>query len=339
MPSVTPSGTNPVPPADTPSDSRTTVTARGVLDWRPWADRIAGWAWDSTRPDDPVCVEVHEDQKHVATVVADRFRQDLLDAGIGNGKHGFWFPIPASMKDLQPHVVSATISGCGVHLANSPLTLQWRTEEDLWNLARSRWVTTTPHLGLTWGHRLSGDNFIAKVEAYGGLGKDRSVLEIGPGYGRLLTALLQRQGAFGQYCGVDISEQNVAFLRERYGRPDIRFVHADAENVVLDGRYDTVVSSLTLKHLYPTLEKALGNIAGFVDAGGLFVFDLLEGTGSSFAKNPKGTHTYVRRYTRADVQDILSRMPLRLVAFDHVEHHPKFTRLLVVAEKQPECRA
>jgi hypothetical protein len=42
---------------------------------------------------------------------------------------------------------------------------------------------------------------------------------------------------------------------------------------------------------------------------------------------------YVRRYSRGEVESILSDVGLELVAFDEVEHHPEHTRLLVVAKR------
>jgi len=43
--------------------------------------------------------------------------------------------------------------------------------------------------------------------------------------------------------------------------------------------------------------------------------------------------SYVRGYTRAELQAMLSAMSLQFVAFDEVEHAPGQVRLLVVARK------
>lgn len=51
--------------------------------------RLYGWCWLPQVPD-PVTVEVLVDDRVAGTVVADVFRQDLLDAGIGAGRHGFF---------------------------------------------------------------------------------------------------------------------------------------------------------------------------------------------------------------------------------------------------------
>ncbi|WP_229317793.1 putative Ig domain-containing protein, partial [Larkinella sp. C7] len=51
------------------------------------------------------------------------FRQDLLNAGKGNGKHAFSFPIPANLKDGQPHLLTARVSGSSFMLKNPPKAL------------------------------------------------------------------------------------------------------------------------------------------------------------------------------------------------------------------------
>ncbi len=51
--------------------------------------RIAGWVQDVSRPSVPVQVKVFLGRTFVAQVVADRYREDLRRAGIGDGYHGF----------------------------------------------------------------------------------------------------------------------------------------------------------------------------------------------------------------------------------------------------------
>jgi hypothetical protein len=78
---------------------------------------IVGWAWDSNMPNAIISVDIYSDTVLIATVPADQFRQDLLDAGIGNGNHSFAFPTPASVKNNQTHKISI-----GFHLTDIPLT-------------------------------------------------------------------------------------------------------------------------------------------------------------------------------------------------------------------------
>lgn len=54
---------------------------------------ISGWAWDYTN--NPISVDLYDGSIPLVTVVANQFRQDLLNAGIGNGYHAFSIPTPA----------------------------------------------------------------------------------------------------------------------------------------------------------------------------------------------------------------------------------------------------
>jgi hypothetical protein len=53
---------------------------------------LYGWCRLS-QSTEPVTLDVLVDDKVLFSLVADTFRQDLLDAGIGNGRHGFFVPI------------------------------------------------------------------------------------------------------------------------------------------------------------------------------------------------------------------------------------------------------
>jgi SAM-dependent methyltransferase len=86
---------------------------------------ISGWAWDVTRPEHAVRVDILVDGTLCATVVADQFRGDLLRAKIGNGEHGFsWAPPPAP-QDEADHLIEVRIAGAEVHLHNSPKVVRW----------------------------------------------------------------------------------------------------------------------------------------------------------------------------------------------------------------------
>lgn len=56
--------------------------------------RCIGWVWDQGQPAARIAVQLVSGGRIVATVTADRFRKDLLAAGIGDGRHGFEIPLP-----------------------------------------------------------------------------------------------------------------------------------------------------------------------------------------------------------------------------------------------------
>jgi hypothetical protein len=83
---------------------------------------IAGWAWDSSKPDSACQVEIYDGDSLVTTVSADAFREDLLKGKIGDGKHGFFVrPTPARFVDGKPHSVRAKIAGTSFELTDSPM--------------------------------------------------------------------------------------------------------------------------------------------------------------------------------------------------------------------------
>lgn len=61
---------------------------------------------------------------------------------------------------------------------------------------------------------------------------------------------------------------------------------------------------------------------------GWIIFDLLEGNKAYFEADDA---TFVHWYERSEVEEILGRAGLRVLAFDRVEHEPHRVRLLVVA--------
>jgi SAM-dependent methyltransferase len=195
-------------------------------------------------------------------------------------------------------------------------------------LAKSRWRATAPGPELTWGKQLTGDAFVERAVAHHAFGPDRTVLEVGPGYGRILRSCLERSVPFHRWVGLDLSAENVQHLSRKFPDPRIEFVEGDAESARVDTPVDTVISSLTFKHIYPSFEVALRNLARQLSERGLVLFDLIEGTRRYFHWDEI---TYVREYSRDDVEDLLARTTLELVGFDTVAHDREHVRLLVVA--------
>jgi hypothetical protein len=84
---------------------------------------VSGWAWDKDRPNEVVKVDIFDGDTLLGTVPADVFDQSFRDAGIGDGRHGFVYPLPGRIRDGETHVIAAKISGTNTHLINSPQTV------------------------------------------------------------------------------------------------------------------------------------------------------------------------------------------------------------------------
>jgi hypothetical protein len=80
---------------------------------------IGGWASDREQPDVPVKVDISDGEVRLQTLTANQFRWDLVDAGIGNGSHGFSYAPPTELKDGRARLIRATISGSDIELTGS----------------------------------------------------------------------------------------------------------------------------------------------------------------------------------------------------------------------------
>lgn len=103
-----------------------------------WARGWAQQPGDSLRPQR---IEVWVDDELAAEGVADAFRADLLQAGIGDGRVAFEIPLPSRLRDGQPHRVEAREGTSAVVLAGSPRTMVWQppfTARDF--DARAPWI-------------------------------------------------------------------------------------------------------------------------------------------------------------------------------------------------------
>jgi len=83
-------------------------------------EEISGWALDKHQPDSPLSVDLYEEKEYVATIDADRFREDLRDAGYGNGRHAFRVQTPPLFKDGRSHALSISVTGTKKKITPTP---------------------------------------------------------------------------------------------------------------------------------------------------------------------------------------------------------------------------
>ena len=85
---------------------------------------IEGWIYDASNPNTPVSIDIYDGSTLIiSNYSANKFRQDLLNAGMGNGNHAFEINTPASLRDGQSHTLHFKASACNYTLNNSPRIL------------------------------------------------------------------------------------------------------------------------------------------------------------------------------------------------------------------------
>jgi hypothetical protein len=87
---------------------------------------VRGWAWDPMFPDSPISVEVLVDGVPAGTVPASELRTDLLASGKGDGRHGFTWPVPASLRNGKPRRITVRIAESTDPLAGKRRTITCR---------------------------------------------------------------------------------------------------------------------------------------------------------------------------------------------------------------------
>jgi SAM-dependent methyltransferase len=83
---------------------------------------LIGWA---ARPGDarPVTIEVFRDGRSLGRAVACLYREDLKNAGIGDGRHGFEFRLPATESRVGVFALDVRDVESGTPLGQSPFTI------------------------------------------------------------------------------------------------------------------------------------------------------------------------------------------------------------------------
>lgn len=119
------SGTTPTNPG-TSNPTATNLSNGNYEGYFEGADcgNLGGWVYDRNNPNAPVTVEMVANGQVTGSFTAANFRQDLQNAGKGNGQHGFNFAPPASIKNGQNQSISLRVQGSNYTLINGPKTIQ-----------------------------------------------------------------------------------------------------------------------------------------------------------------------------------------------------------------------
>ena len=96
---------------------------RGRLD-RVCRDRVEGWARDDGDGSDATLLRISDNGVTIAQMRADRYRDDLDQAGIGVGRHGFSWRIPGGLSPDVSHTIRIERAADGRELGGSPWVIE-----------------------------------------------------------------------------------------------------------------------------------------------------------------------------------------------------------------------
>jgi len=101
-------------------------TLRGYVDLVS-TECIAGWAQSTDYPEAPVCLDIYAGGQLIGQTLANRYRADLEQAGMGSGRHSFTF-VPSPGLAFMPDAIEVRRS-----LDGEPLMLT----ADAWRATRA----------------------------------------------------------------------------------------------------------------------------------------------------------------------------------------------------------
>jgi glycosyltransferase involved in cell wall biosynthesis len=84
---------------------------------------ITGWAQEDLRPEIPVNLLITNNDVVVIRILANRYRADLKEAGIGDGRHAFDFEFDGALWAHELNVVRVCRESDGAELPGSPMAL------------------------------------------------------------------------------------------------------------------------------------------------------------------------------------------------------------------------
>jgi SAM-dependent methyltransferase len=269
-------------------------------------EAVAGWV-DQEGPVESLAIEING--HWICTLAPTRFRGDLRDAGLGDGRRGFGFGLRgylvpgANLVTLrvgdEAICEKAIIEGSVTQAGGSP-----ERHRAVADYSQRRWRGYEEDELLTWGRRMDATSLweiYQRVRDFSGT--DR-ILEIGSGYGRVLSTAIERGVPFSSYVGVELSEERVRKLSQLFDRSGVEFVVGDINHWQGNGPFDVVICSATFEHLYPDCRAALRNLRTQISGQADVFIDFIrsERSHAGFEANS----AYVRTYSEPELRHLFA---------------------------------
>jgi cyclopropane fatty-acyl-phospholipid synthase-like methyltransferase len=191
-------------------------------------------------------------------------------------------------------------------------------------ISRRRWSDDEPAAGLTWGNLMTGDSLWSLYEKHQPFAPNVRILEIGPGYGRLLKTALERNIPFESYTALELSKARVERLRREFDLSKIHIIQGDIDTWTHPCTFNVVICSSTFEHLYPNCRQALTTVYRHLDPTGIVFIDFISGnlqwkvlqnfTRKLIYFEPNGT--YIRVYPKEELVRLFAEHGFMVRAID-----------------------
>jgi SAM-dependent methyltransferase len=239
---------------------------------------VSGWAWDSAVPGRRLEIAILLDGKPLAQVTAQRHREDLKAAGIGDGGYGFSYSPAASIGPKSQERVTALVVGTQVELrhlsrGDPGLPLMAQLGPIAPELLRQR-VAGTPDE--KWFDR-SGDVTVGEwLRALGCLNRSieefETIFDWGCGCGRALRHLAVRLRANQRLVGIDVDAEAIQWVKANYPQVTVFTLAETPPAPFPDGIADLIVSQSIFTHLPEQIADLwLTELARILKPGGLLI--------------------------------------------------------------------
>ena len=86
-------------------------------------EAVYGWAWNRNQPSQRLTVDFFDGNSLVGSTTANIFRPGLAEAGIGDGSHSFYWPIPPSLRDSRTHQLRVQYRNSSRNVPNGTASL------------------------------------------------------------------------------------------------------------------------------------------------------------------------------------------------------------------------
>ena len=170
---------------------------------------------------------------------------------------------------------------------------------------------------------MTGDSLWSLYEKYQPFAPNVKILEIGPGYGRLLKTALKRKIPFESYTALELSEARVDRLRLEFDLSKIRIIQGNIDTWKHPCTFDVVICSSTFEHLFPNCRQALTTVYHHLAPTGVVFIDFIGNLQWKVFRNltwkfvyfePNGT--YVRVYPKEELAKLFAEHGFMVRAID-----------------------